>query len=73
MRLLKELYIAYKVKRIKKSYNIAFRNGHAWITYNGAYVVPCKDEWTIDELGLEIERIITNSTNAYLNNGKELV
>ena len=62
-----------ELSRIEGSYNIEYRNGIIWITHEGICVVPCNDGWTLDELKFELNRIITNSKNSFLNNGKDLV
>lgn len=64
---------ANRAKHIRDSYNVKYCNGQLWITHNGICVIPCENSWTIDELRFELNRVITNSQNCYLNNGKETV
>lgn len=62
-----------ELDNIEKSYNIEFRNGTIWITHEGVCVIPCDNGWTLDELKFELNRIIINSKNSFLNNGQNLV
>lgn len=58
---------------IEESYNVEFRGDSIWITHKGVCVIPCCESWTLDELVFELKRIIVNSQNAYIKNGKEMV